>query len=87
MEKKAKKVDITNAIQTTELKDSTIYMSIPEEFKFLHPEIDNHNFLLWYNAINGLKQSGHDFNKKFDDIIKKIGFKRSFMSIRPTETR
>jgi len=44
-----------DASQTTELTDSTIYMSIPEWFQSLHPEIDNQSCgFLWYNAINGL---------------------------------
>jgi hypothetical protein len=37
-------------------------MAIPDGFEFLHAEIDKEKCcLLWYNAITGLKQSGHDF--------------------------
>lgn len=33
--------------------------------------------LLWYNVFNGLKKSGHAFNKKFNGVLKAVGFKRS----------
>ena len=58
---------------------SKVYMEIPAGFEFLHPEVDREKCcLLWCNAINWLKQSGDDFNKNFDGILKRVGFKRSF---------
>jgi len=57
---------------------SKIHMAIPDGFEFLHPEIDKEKFyLLGRDSINGVKQSGHDFNKQFDRILKYIGFRGS----------
>jgi hypothetical protein len=66
MEKKSHKGDFSNAFQTTELIESKIYISIPEGLEFLNGAIDRQNCcFLWYNAINGLKQSGHKFKRNF----------------------
>jgi len=73
-----KKGEVSNAFQTTELVGSKIHTTLPHELDLLPSEIEKGLcFLLWYIAINGLKQCENNCNKKFDRILKDIGFRRT----------
>jgi hypothetical protein len=65
------------AFQTTKLKDCEVFMELPEGFDLYQEGFSKELYCLKLNAVNGLKQSGHDFNEFFDTNMKKLKFYRS----------
>jgi hypothetical protein len=71
-----KSFDVENAFQITKLRDEQVYMEIPEGFEEHYGVFDrNKQCLLLQNAINGLKQSGNEFYKKLNSVMRELGFK------------
>jgi hypothetical protein len=62
----------------TDPMDERIDMTIPDAFKFLHPEFVRRTFVFVGTMPSMvLKESGHNFNTKFDE---KIGFETSSLN-------
>lgn len=75
--RKVKSFDVENAFQTTKLGEEKILMEIPEGFELYDSGFDRKTqCLLLFNAINGLKQSGYEFNKKYNEVMSKLKFTR-----------
>jgi hypothetical protein len=74
--RKVKSFDVENAFQITKLDDEKVFMEIPQGFEDYIEGFDRKaQCLELHNAINGLKQSGHEFYKKLSSVMQKIGFK------------
>ena len=78
--KKADEADVKNAFQVTPMRqDVNVYLELPEGFEFLHPNMDRSKVCLRaLNAINGLKQSGNEFNALLNDrLVSTLGYRKS----------